>query len=178
MKRCCITAAAAALILCMAHLFAADEPGKAVDNATLRHDAAASDLAPYWELQKLYEKWRAGLFGGKKFHEYMLKEYLKSLVGREFRTDFEYYIVSPADPDALSVMCTFDQCRWLYLRGSIDRESLKKIIENDPDLLNRWWRSTVLLSVRGVVRGYRLGKDPRGDTVELFFKDMRLSPIN
>lgn len=166
------------MILCMGQSFAADRQGGAGPGSPGYQDPKSSNLGPYWELQKLYEKWRAGLFGGKKFHEYMLREFLKSLLGKEFRTDFDYYIVSPADPDDLTVTCSFEQCRWLYLRGTIDRESIRALIEKDPELLNNWWRSTVVLSVSGVVRKFRLGKDPRGDTVELYFKDMRLQPIN
>ncbi|HOO72106.1 MAG TPA: hypothetical protein PK926_10125 [Spirochaetota bacterium] len=135
------------------------------------------DLNNYLKLQKLYEKWHAGLFGGRKFHEYILKEYLKSLIGETFQTDYEYYLVSPVDPDDVRVYCHFEQCRWLYVFGKIRGETLEKIVGKDPALLRSWWRSTRLLSVSGVVKKYRLSRDPLGDTVELYLDNLNLHPI-
>jgi hypothetical protein len=134
-------------------------------------------LDKYLQLYRLYEKWHAGLFGSRKFHEYFLKEYLRSLIGQEIRTDYDYHLLSPADPEDLKVACNLEQCRWLYLFGEIKAESLRDAVNKDSTVLRSWWRRTILLSVSGRVKKFRLGKDPRGDTIELYLEDMTLHPL-
>ena len=133
-------------------------------------------LGPYFELRRLYWRWDHGLFGGRKFHEQILKKYCYSLIGKYFRTDYDYYLVTPEGIDGMKVECRFDQCRWLKIRGDIDGESIKDVLHKRPSLLKSWWRSTILVAVSGTVKKYRLSRDPLGNVVELYFENVILIP--
>ena len=126
----------------------------------------------YYGLRRAYRLWHEGLFGSRKYNYYRLREYLDALRGKRIATPAEFHLLVPESVARPRVVCVFKTCRWLKIKGRLDRKALVPLIKKDPTLLKRWWRSRRLISVSGRLRKYRLTRDAHGDVIELWLTDM------
>ncbi len=159
---------ALAVSLCLAALLLIFTPALQAQEK----DDTESLVKNYYLLVEQYEKWRLGLFGGKKYHETMLIRLLNRLVGSGIQTTASYTLVSPADPDKIEIICKVQDCRWLRIRGPVDRESMKALMTGDPDIVKNMWRTNRLVAVKGTIRKYHLGRDRLGDVVTLYLNEI------
>lgn len=127
----------------------------------------------YHTLEKLYIKWHDGLFGSRRYHERILRDFLNDLQGKDFRSDYNYIIDNDAS-EKIVVKCRFSGYRWLKIHGPVDRESVKVVTRGKRKSIASWWRGTDLLAVSGRVVRYRLGRDRFGDTVSLYLEKIYL----
>ena len=126
----------------------------------------------YYRLHRAYRLWHEGLFGSRKYNYYRLREYLDSLRGKRIATPAEFHLLVPESVARPRLVCVFKTCRWLKIKGRLDRKALAPLIKKDPALLKKWWRSRRLISVSGVLRKYRLTRDAHGYVIELWLTDM------
>lgn len=126
----------------------------------------------YYRLHRAYRLWHEGLFGSRKYNYYRLREYLDSLRGKRIATPAEFHLLVPESVARPRLVCVFKTCRWLKIKGRLDRKALAPLIKKAPALLKKWWRSRRLISVSGVLRKYRLTRDAHGDVIELWLTDM------
>ncbi len=134
-----------------------------------------SGVENYYRLAQQYRKWDLGLFGSRKYNELLLLRLLNSLVEKEIQTPGSYTLATPADPDDIEVICKVQDCRWLKIEGPVNRDSLKKIMTGSPGIMKKMWRTNRLVSVKGRLRKFYLGRDSYGDTVTLFFHEIFIS---
>ena len=130
--------------------------------------------ANYLELEKLYIKWRDGLFGSRRYRKRLLVEYLVSKIGSEIITDYNYIVNLLEVENNRRIHCNLIYQRWLRIIGKIEVESAKKLFRNHPELLKEWSRSGTLLSVYGKIRKFRLDRDRRGYVVILYLDNIHL----
>ena len=128
----------------------------------------------YHKLQNLYIKWNDGLFGSRKYYQNRLKEYLNNLFKKEIQTGFSYILLSPEGAVDKKVHCKVQFGRWLQIYGELDVNSVNKVIGKNKDILRKWWRTNMLVSISGKVRKYRLDKDPFGDVIKLYLFNIKM----
>ncbi len=107
-------------------------------------------------LHDIYLKWRDGFAGSRSYHRRMLYRRLVDLIGKPVVTGYDYYLESPEVIYETKLRFVFFNGNWLHIEGNVKKESIQKIIGNDPSMLYSWWRSRALLSVSGVVRHFRI----------------------
>lgn len=156
-----LLAAAAAAMIAAGALFAADEPPEGVKN--------------FFALRKLYLNWSGALFGSRRYNEKKLNRFLIDLIGREITTDHDFMLSSPEGVIDKTVVCIFQNGRWLYVHGDLDEESLKMLAGAGYETLKAWWRSGELVAVSGKVKLFKLDWDAHGcDTVHLYLYKIRI----
>lgn len=126
----------------------------------------------YFKLEKLYIKWRDGLFGSRRYHKRTLVQYLASKIGSEIITDYNYIVSFLEVENKSKIQCNLIHQRWLRIRGKIEVESAKKFFKNYPELLNEWAKSGTLLSIYGKIRKFKLESDKRGYYVLLYLDNI------
>jgi hypothetical protein len=146
--------------------------GRGHDYSELYANGLSDPSANFRVLRDLHTDWKDGLFGSRPNARKNLHEFLVKLIRREIKTDHSFYMVSPESLYDSMVHSVFSDEKWLRLKGRVDAESLKKVIEKDPLVLKSWWRSRRLLSVTGRVKDFRI--DDRDWTVVLFLDRMRV----
>ncbi len=112
--------------------------------------------ANFIELHDIYLKWRDGFAGSRSYHRRVLYRRLVDLIGKPVVTGYDYYLESPEVIYETKLRFVFYNGNWLHIEGNVKKESIRKIIGNDPSMLYSWWRSKALLSVSGVVRHFRI----------------------
>lgn len=153
------TAVAAALIAA-ALCAGAAEPPEGVKN--------------FFTLQKLYMKWSGALFGSRHYNERKLDRFLVDLLGKEITTDHDFMLASPEGVIDKTMICIFQNGRWLYVHGDLDEESLKLLAGSGYETLKSWWRSGELVAISGKVKLFKLDWDANGDTVHLYLDKIRI----
>jgi hypothetical protein len=128
----------------------------------------------YREIERLYRKWSEGLFGSGNFYRRQLYQYLFESMGKEVLTDYNYVLVSPEGVYDKKIFCRIVQARWLILEGEVDAGDLRNIIEPDPMILKKWWRSGHFFSLHGRIRKFRLDSDGTGNSVVLIMDRVAL----
>ncbi|MBN2041423.1 MAG: hypothetical protein JW864_15385 [Spirochaetes bacterium] len=128
----------------------------------------------YVNLKKLYLKWNTGLFKSTRYYKKYIANYLISIIGKEILTDSNYYLISPENIENKQLICSLYKDRWLQIKGNIKQDDLIGIVKKDPTLLTKWWRSGKMLSIRGVVRDFKLGTDKYGALIILYLKDVKI----
>lgn len=141
--------------------------------------AASSDEAyfNYIGLKKQYYKWTSRIFRNRGTYRRTLKKYLITLIGKEILTDYNYILLCPecVYDFEKELICRLYQEQWLQISGMIDAENIKPVVQADPGLLKKWWRSKKMLSVYGKVRDFRIESYENRDTITLYLRDIRLN---
>lgn len=128
----------------------------------------------YFVLRQGYTKWHEGLFGSRRYYERKLIRLLYGMIGKEITTGHDYMLASPEGVFDKTVTCNLQNCRWLYIHGALDAESVKNIVGSDGSVLRRWWRSGMLVAVTGRLKRYKLDWDAGGDIVHIYLDTVRL----
>ncbi|MBN2402633.1 MAG: hypothetical protein JXN64_09550 [Spirochaetes bacterium] len=128
----------------------------------------------YINLKKLYIRWNRGLLKSKRSYKRFIYKYLVSSIGREILTDYDYVLISPEGRYEKYLTCNMLLDKWLRIKGNIKNETLTKIVEKEPDLLLKWWRSKKLLSVYGRIKDFKLESDKSGEIVILYLTDIQV----
>jgi len=110
-------------------------------------------------IHSLFIKWDRGLFGSRRYYEKELYRKLLDNIGECFTTGADYLYRYEDEGRRRAMGCRFYFCDWLYVTGDMDAESLKSIIEKDPALLKKWWRSTEMVSLTGRIKKFHLVKN-------------------
>jgi hypothetical protein len=140
------------------------------------HAAESGDISEarksYWRLEDLYRKWNEGLFGSRNYRRRELEAFLSGIIRKEIETDYDCMVDASTGASDGSVRCSVG---WLTLRGPLDEDSLKETAGGAqgrsggrPNLLRSWWRSGVLVSVRGRVRRFGIDTLHRDGGVTLY----------
>ncbi len=135
--------------------FKADVPVLLAGHAEERQEPGKG-TANFIELHDIYLKWRDGFAGSRSYYRRVLYRRLVDLIGKPVVTGYDYYLESPEVIYETKLRFVFYNGNWLQIEGNVKRESIQKIIGNDPSMLYSWWRSKALLSVSGVVRHFRI----------------------
>jgi len=128
------------------------------------------ETANFIELHSLYLKWSSGLFGSRQYYRQKMYMHLMDLLDKYIKTGFDYYLESPEAVYDTRLRFVFYNGNWLYIEGEANKESIKKITGNNPEMLLHWWRSRKLLSVSGKIRRYRI--DDWDRKIHVFLDDM------
>ncbi|MCX7678202.1 MAG: hypothetical protein N2316_03195 [Spirochaetes bacterium] len=107
-------------------------------------------------LHSVYIKWRDGFFGSRTHYRTQLYYMLLEMMGHRIVTGYDYVFESPELVYQQKLRFAFYGDDWLHIEGKVNKESIKKIIGNDSNLLLSWWRSKKLVSVSGILRDYRI----------------------
>ncbi|HPQ51944.1 MAG TPA: hypothetical protein PK253_01745 [Spirochaetota bacterium] len=133
------------------------------------------ETANFIELHSLYLKWSSGLFGSRKYYRQKMYMHLMDLLDKYIKTGFDYYLESPEAVYDTRLRFVFYNGNWLYIEGEANKESIKKITGNNPEMLLHWWRSRKLLSVSGKIRRYRI--DDWDRKIHVFLDDMSVHEL-
>jgi hypothetical protein len=131
----------------------------------------------YIELKKLYIKWNKGLLKSRRYYKRFITKYLIDIIGKEILTDYDYFVISPEGAEGKELTCNLYLGRWLQIKGDIKQETLIKIVEKNPSLLTKWWRSQKLLAVQGRLKDFKLDEDAFGEVVILHLKDIKVKEV-
>ena len=127
------------------------------------------------ELHSLYLKWSSGLFGSRKYYRQKMYMHLMSLLDQYIKTGYDYYLESPEAVYDTRLRFVLFNGNWLYIEGNVNKESIKKITGDNPEMLLHWWRTRKLLSVSGKIRRYRI--DDWDRKIHVFLDDMSVHEL-
>ncbi|HDP80624.1 MAG TPA: hypothetical protein ENN21_07265 [Spirochaetes bacterium] len=113
----------------------------------------------YAAIHSLFIKWDRGLFGSRRYYEKELYRKLLDSIGECVTTGADYFYRYEDKGPRRAMGCAFYFCDWLYISGDMDMESIKLLIEKDPALLKKWWRSTEMVSLTGRIKKFYLVKN-------------------
>ncbi len=137
-----------------------------------RHSQVAEETRNFIELHDVYLKWRDGYFGSRSHYRNYLYFLLLDMMGHRIVTGYDYVLLSPELIYERKLKFAFYNGDWLHIEGKVNMESVKKIIGDDSALLMAWWRSGKLVSVSGVLKGYRI--DDWAKKVYVVMDDIRV----
>ncbi len=115
----------------------------------------------------LYQKWDDGYFGSRNVHKNKLKEFLWKMVGKEFETSHDFMYITTGGLKSKEILCKFSNLKWLKLFGVFNQNKLKEFIKKDPLLHSKWWRTKKLVSIKGKIKKFWLGRDPGGRIITM-----------
>lgn len=173
-----------ALALCAAAvLIVAGSPGNCPGIAGMRTAGLCAaepseDVKNFFLLQKHYQSWHDGFFGSRRYHEYKLRTFLLKLLGREITTENDFMMVSPEGIYDKTMVCVFQNYRWLHIHGELDVNSVKSIPGMDYEEMKGWWRSGVLVTLTGKVKNFKLDWDAQGDIIHLYLEKVTVVSDN
>ncbi len=151
---------------------AGDDGGARGGGDTARHNQVAEGTRNFIELHDVYLKWRDGYFGSRSHYRNHLYFLLLDMMGHRIVTGYDYVLLSPELIYERKLKFAFYNGDWLHIEGKVNMESVKKIIGDDSSLLMAWWRSGKLVSVSGVLKGYRI--DDWAKKVYVVMDDIRV----
>ena len=119
-------------------------------------ESGKSDAVNFIELHTLYLKWSSGLFGSRKYYRQKIYVHLMELLDKRIKTGYDYYLESPEAVYDTRLRFVFYNGNWLFIEGKVNKDSIKAITGDNPEMLLHWWRTRRLLSVSGKIRNYRI----------------------
>jgi hypothetical protein len=126
-----------------------------------------SSFETYRDIERLYRKWEAGLFGSRGYYRRKLHSLLVDSIGKGVVTDYNYVQLFPEALHQGRFHCRLEYGSWLIVSGPVDSQSLARAAGEDPALAKSAWRSGRLLSIFGKIKKFRLEESPRGVTLVL-----------
>lgn len=142
--------------LAVVPVVARDDAAVRTDGDAARQNKVAEGTRNFIELHDVYLKWRDGYFGSRSHYRNHLYFLLLDMMGHRIVTGYDYVLLSPELIYERKLKFAFYNGDWLHIEGKVNMESVKKIIGDDSSLLMTWWRSGKLVSVSGVLKGYRI----------------------
>ena len=126
-----------------------------------------SSFETYRDIERLYRKWEAGMFGSRGYYRRKLYSLLVDSIGKGVVTDYNYVHLFPGDLQRGRFHCRLEYGRWLTISGPVDSQSLARAAGKDPASLRSAWRSGRLVSIFGKIKKFRIEERPRGVTLVL-----------
>ncbi len=115
----------------------------------------------YRKLSRLYVKWDEGLYGSRNFYKWEIIRLLRDSYGKEIISGYDFILIKPYEVGKQKFICKFWYGQWLQLRGIVSKKNLLKIvIKNNKK--TRWWRSSVLVAIKGRIRKFYLNRTKNG----------------
>lgn len=140
-----------------------------------RAETDKKETTNFIELHSLYMKWSSGLFGSRKYYRQKVYMHLMTLLDKYIKTGYDYYLESPEAVYDTRLRFVFYNGNWLYIEGNANKESIKEIVGDNPEMLLHWWRTRRLLSVSGRIRRYRI--DDWDRKIYVFLDDMAVHEL-
>lgn len=128
----------------------------------------------YLKLELLFSRYDGALFGSRPYRERVLREHLYDLLYKEIETMPDFILISPEGLYEKGVQSRLRYKRWLDLRGDVDPESAYDASGKNIKMLQSWWRSGILVSVRGKVLKARITNNPYGRSVEIYLEKIKI----
>jgi len=169
-------------------------------NGLIYAEGYENAIKNYIGLEKLYIKWKEGLFGGRGFFRRLLEDYLINLIGNEILTDYNYFMAYPESFYDKKVECVFNYSGWLQIVGELKDEVVERLfglninisgsdqsgfngkrIENGDeifDISKRNWEVSRLFAIYGRIRKFKLEDYSRVYKVVLYVDDIRIIEID
>ncbi len=130
----------------------------------------ASELDAFHRLHSLFVKWDDGFFGSRGCHERALRASLTELIGGQITTPAGYFPVFPRGQAGRVFDSRHRLYSWLVIHPG---RNPGKAFEAPASV--RQWRTGQEYSISGKVVRWRLGRDTRGRTVNLWLDEITVS---
>lgn len=133
----------------------------------------SSPYQNFLKIEKYSDLWIKGFWGSKKFHKSELSALLDDLTGQIVEIPADYILSSPFI-ETNKVQFQLISYKWLLIKGEISNDDIKNIIKSRSTVQNNWWRSSVLVGIRGKVRGFSLDDNQEDGCVVLRLDSIEL----
>ena len=149
--------------------------GNAAENdkkSSISKKADENAVKQYYRLRELYSKWHVGMFGSRRYYEIQVEELLRGLIGKRMTSGNDFRLIYPSGSGDVYISPALFSMRWLRLNGKIETGTLDKILKKrglQPEFMKRSWRSDFTVSFSGILKAYRLGRNMKGDYINLYF---------